>query len=202
MKPDRTILEQMYTTEEMSLAQIARRLNVSSSSIWKWLKSYNISRRRAPNPDLWNSRKDELIFLYTVHDLSQKQIAKYFETHAAFIYKVMKRLGIKAASKGRRQGDANHRYKDGTQSRFYRNIVIKNQCSKCATTEKLGIHHKNNDHYDNTIENLEVLCNSCHMSETKKAWWAAKKAGLPLPRSNGPVGWNRKSDKCNKQESL
>lgn len=69
--------------------------------------------------------------------------------------------------------------------------MVKKECAKCNSKEMLGIHHINDDHFDNRPENLQVLCNRCHISITKKKWWDAKKAGLPLPKSNAPLGWRK-----------
>lgn len=149
----------------------------------------NDKRKKAAKV-VWEKRRTEIEWLYLNQQWSQEKIADYFCVSLAAIQKVMKRLDIKPrprATAGKRNG----RYKDGSQSRLYRVMVEKDKCRKCGTTEDLGIHHKNDDHFDNRLENLEVLCNPCHMSETKRKWWAAKRAGLPTPKSNGPVGWKR-----------
>ncbi len=130
--------------------------------------------------------------LYNVQQFPQAKIAEYFSVTLAGIQKVMKRLGIKPRTRAN-VGKRNGNFRDGKSSRLYRTVITKDKCRKCDATDDLGIHHKNDDHYDNRLENLEVLCNSCHMSETKRKWWAAKKAGLKTPKSNGPVGWDRKS---------
>ena len=45
------------------------------------------------------------------------------------------------------------------------------QCECCKNTEWLGqpipleLHHKNEDHYDNSLENLEILCSNCHSTK-------------------------------------
>ena len=107
--------------------------------------------------------------------MSQAQIASYYESHPVMIFKVMKRLQIPRRSKGR-EGAEHHQFKDGKASVKYRKLIVKNECVKCKVTEKLCVHHKNDDHYDNRISNLEILCWSCHNSMNKKAWWAKKKA--------------------------
>jgi hypothetical protein len=140
----------------------------------------------------WEARKEELIYLYEVKDMSQMQIARYYKTHGKTIQNVMEMLGIPRRGRGRRKGATHYNFKHGKSSVLYRTVITKDKCRKCGTTENLGIHHKNDDHYDNRLENLEVLCNSCHMSETKRKWWAAKKAGLPTPKSNAPTGWEHK----------
>jgi len=147
-------------------------------------------KRKAEALNLWMGRKAEIEWLYSIQQFPQAKIAEYFSVTLAGIQKVMKRLEIKPRTKAN-IGKRNGRYKDGSQSRVYRTVITKDKCSKCQVTEDLGIHHKNDDHYDNRLENLEVLCNSCHMSETKRKWWSAKNAGMPTPKSNGPVGWTR-----------
>ena len=155
----------------------------------KWRQQSRNRRVRAEFLEKCEGKRAELEFLYFNMSMSQEQIADYFKTHLSAIQKMMKALAIKPFGKGRRKGKEHHQYKDGKSSVLYRTVITKDKCRLCEKTENLGIHHKNDDHYDNRLENLEVLCNSCHMSETKRKWWAAKKAGLPLPKSNGPVGW-------------
>jgi len=87
------------------------------------------------------------------------------------------------------RGENHGRWKGGLQRRPYRNLIEKKECARCSATERLGIHHKDGDHYNNVVENLEVLCASCHMREHKKAFWAAKREGRESPKGNGPVGW-------------
>jgi hypothetical protein len=174
--------------EGLSVRQIADRLGVSKSAISLRMKALGLKSRGKSTSAEWNSRKAEVEYLYHVRRLSQEQIAAYYGVTQAVIYKVMKRLCIQRRSKGRR-GPEHHHFKDGKSSVVYRRLVVKDQCRNCEATENLSVHHKNNDHYDNRLENLEVLCESCHISLAKKAWWAAKKAGLPTPKGNGPVGW-------------
>lgn len=41
---------------------------------------------------------------------------------------------------------------------------LKSACEHCGSTTKLGIHHKNRNWRDNSIDNLMTLCASCHTS--------------------------------------
>lgn len=36
------------------------------------------------------------------------------------------------------------------------------KCEICGYTENLELHHINGDHYDNRLENLQILCPNCH----------------------------------------
>ena len=36
-------------------------------------------------------------------------------------------------------------------------------CERCGSTEKLHVHHKDNDWRNDDISNLETLCASCHI---------------------------------------
>ena len=46
--------------------------------------------------------------------------------------------------------------------------IKENKCEKCGAVTWMGVplvlelHHKNGDHYDNDLENLEILCPNCH----------------------------------------
>lgn len=146
-------------------------------------------RRAKRAAKTWAGRKAEIEFLCHRQEWSQAKVAEYFGVSQTGIQKVMARLGITPRARAN-YGKRNGRYKDGSQSRLYRQLVDKERCACCGATDTLGIHHKNNDHYDNRLSNLEVLCNSCHLSKTKRLWWKAKKAGLSLPKSNGPIGWS------------
>ena len=88
-------------------------------------------------------------------------------------------------------GAGNGRYKDGSQARQYRNVINKEHCSKCGTKENLAIHHIDFDHYNNKIDNLEVLCCSCHASLHTTARWKRASGIEGIPVSNAPVNWDK-----------
>lgn len=91
------------------------------------------------------------------------------------------------------RGENNHRWKGGVSDpREYRKIAKKDLCARCGSRDRLAIHHKNDDHYDNDPDNLVVLCVSCHSSVHKQAYWDAVKAGVQPPKSNAPIGWGRR----------
>jgi len=45
---------------------------------------------------------------------------------------------------------------------------LKKICNKCSSRKEIVVHHKNKDRTNNSKENLEILCNSCHNSYHKK----------------------------------
>ena len=40
--------------------------------------------------------------------------------------------------------------------------IKKSKCEICGYTENLELHHINGNHYDNRLENLQILCPNCH----------------------------------------
>lgn len=48
---------------------------------------------------------------------------------------------------------------------IYRKFIKKKKCEKCGNNEKLMIHHKNHNRFDNSLNNLQVLCFRCHTLE-------------------------------------
>ena len=59
---------------------------------------------------------------------------------------------------------ASHKLKE----KLIRDGLKKQQCECCGISEWRGIklslelHHKNSNHYDNSLENLQILCPNCH----------------------------------------
>ena len=134
---------------------------------------------------LWGPRKAEIEWLTHDQQWAQARIGDYYGVTQTAIQQVMRRLGIKTRSRAN-HGKRNGRYKDGTQSTLYRQMIEKDKCSDCGARELLAVHHKNGDHCDNHLENLQVLCWSCHNRKTKKLHWdkiKASGASFPIPRT-------------------
>ena len=106
---------------------------------------------------------------------SQTDMAALYGVTLAGFQRALKRLGLPAKSRGR-PGAANGRFKDGTQSTAYRQMVEKRQCSRCPATDNLVVHHIDGVHTNNVPDNLEVLCSPCHTSHHKQEWWDARRA--------------------------
>jgi hypothetical protein len=57
----------------------------------------------------------------------------------------------------------------------------KDRCEGCGSDSRLGLHHKDQDRTNNSLENLQTLCPSCHTT-----WhWA-----------NGKEPWRRREPTC------
>ncbi len=131
--------------------------------------------RAAEAARVWEDRRAEILMDYTNGPFSQTDMAnRYGVTQQAF-QKALKRLGIAPKPRGR-GGAANGRFKDGTQSTAYRQMVQKRECNRCGSTEQLVVHHRDGVHTNNRPDNLEVLCSPCHTSHHKQEWWAARQA--------------------------
>lgn len=54
------------------------------------------------------------------------------------------------------------------KEKLIRDGLKENKCECCGINEWQGkkipleLHHKNNNHYDNSLENLQILCPNCH----------------------------------------
>lgn len=87
------------------------------------------------------------------------------------------------------RGEKHGIWKDGESRRPYRKLVKKERCITCGNQEKLCVHHKDFDHGNNLINNLEVLCVSCHMRLHKSLYWESIRQGLTPAKSNKRSGW-------------
>ena len=137
-------------------------------------QSANIARS-AEAAALWESRRAEIVRLYHQDGLSQASLAAHYGIAQAAMFKVLKRLGVKAKSRGRK-GAENGRYVHGMASTLYRKKIDKKACAECGSTRMLCVHHLNGDHLDNRKANLQVLCSPCHTSHHKKEYWAKRRA--------------------------
>ena len=99
------------------------------------------------------------------------------------------------------RGENHYLWKGGLTKRDYRKVIKKEQCVNCDSRQNLGIHHKDDDHYNNVPENLEVLCVSCHLSLHKTAYWSAIKNGDVLPKSTGQSHWKPEDTKKWREEN-
>ena len=133
-------------------------------------------RRSLAAAEIWETQRPEIVARYVNGPCSQKELAEFYGVSPAAIQKALKRMGIKTKGRGR-SGEANGRYKDGSQSTLYRKVVEKKNCNRCGATENLCVHHQDENRKNNIPANLEVLCMSCHSTHHKQNWWNSQKTG-------------------------
>lgn len=110
--------------------------------------------------------------LYVHQRWSQGAIGELLGVRAGTIGRWMQALGIPVRTQHEWHSGENHpRYKDGSAMSPYRAMVKREACTRCGSTTQLVIHHKDGDHYNNVLENLEVLCRACHCRLHKQEWW-------------------------------
>lgn len=51
---------------------------------------------------------------------------------------------------------------DALKKRLLKEGLKEDKCEICGDSECLELHHINGDHYDNRLENLQILCIKCH----------------------------------------
>lgn len=136
--------------------------------------------------------KPDLEKLYLDEQWTQYQISEKYQCSQVTVRNYMLKYGIPIRPKSKAQllrnqdpkkhvrgfaGETNKNYRHGlyTQERIYREMIEINNCNRCGSSDNLVVHHKNDDHYDNHPDNLEVLCRSCHMSYHKTKYWEEKR---------------------------
>jgi hypothetical protein len=60
-------------------------------------------------------------------------------------------------------GEKNPTWKGGIQ--VYRRFLKKEKCEICESVKQLVVHHKDRNRYNNSLNNLIILCRSCHAKE-------------------------------------
>lgn len=93
------VLRKEYVTDERSAHQIADRYNVTASTIYYWLRKYEIRRRNPKRQQRYTvlgpDEQDELRRLYVEERLSAREIAEKYECSMATVYNRMQEFGIK-----------------------------------------------------------------------------------------------------------
>lgn len=135
----------------------------------------NVARQKKA-AQIWEPRRAQIMALYVNGDMSQAEMAAMFEVSQQGFQRAISRMGIPSKGRGR-AGELNGRFIDGTQSTLYRQMVVKDRCNRCGATDQLVIHHKDHNHTNNVMGNLEVMCSPCHTSHHKAEWWRSQKDG-------------------------
>ena len=72
-------------------------------------------------------------------------------------------------------------WKDENQMKYW---AIRTFCSNCGGKENLQVHHNDGDKTHNDRDNLECLCNVCHLKFHNKEFVLAY---LPEPKKDVPI---------------
>ena len=152
---------------------VKRRIN---SAKYCSIKCYN-KNRIAWNKNL--TKEDPRVKKYAL----QLKDRKFSEKTKAKMSKTRKRLikegKIKVIEKGETKetnpalqkisdlmkGELNSQWKGGTSSNFYHRIARENliqKCCLCNSNKFLCIHHKDKNRSNNDLNNLMMVCKSCH----------------------------------------
>ena len=127
--------------------------------------------------------KKELILSWIEEERPKRWMAQQLNCKQETLNSYLKKMGIEykgqQSKKGQVKGTS---YKTAeyyisnnkviTSSRLrdklIRDGIKKSCCELCGLSEWMGhllpleLHHKNGDHYDNELSNLEILCPNCH----------------------------------------
>jgi hypothetical protein len=136
-------------------------------------------------------RKDEIL-AWINEELTLTEISTRLHCKIDTLKRYLKTMNIEykgqQARKGQHKGP--NVYKDSSyytykgapsiasavlREKLIRDGIKEAKCEKCGNTHWLGVpltlelHHKNGDHFDNELSNLEILCPNCHSVETTSA---------------------------------
>ena len=142
--------------------------------------------------------KNDLILEWIVEELPKREIAKRLgckqETLNAYLLKMGITYAGQQAKKGQQKGS--NVYKDSSnylgqnalpitshklKLKLIRDGLKEEKCECCGNTHWLGIklplelHHKDGNHYNNELSNLEILCPNCHAISGDNAGAASNK---------------------------
>lgn len=68
-------------------------------------------------------------------------------------------------------------------NKYLRQRYLKTHCEKCESTKKLQIHHLDENWRNNSPENLQTLCQSCHMKLHWRLWKSRRNTKHFVPKS-------------------
>lgn len=142
--------------------------------------------------------KKDLILEWIIEELPKREIARRLgckqETLNAYLVKMGITYAGQQAKKGQQKGS--NIYKDSSnylgqnalpitshklKIKLIRDGLKEEKCERCGNTHWLGIklplelHHKDGNHYNNELSNLEILCPNCHAISGDNAGAASNK---------------------------
>lgn len=137
--------------EGKSKKDICKELNLGSRFIDTLMKRSKFS---------WRSQKESMRTIATIKKLREAQLGRkcpwlYGENNPVHRPDVKEKI-----SKGN--------FKTGIS--IYRKSVNLSKCTICHSENKIQVHHKDHNRHNNNLENLMVLCASCHAKQHSEKW--------------------------------
>lgn len=112
-------------------------------------------------------------YLYEKKSISE--IARLFDIHRDTLVRYLNLLNIEYHGEKYSSRDINDYLSNkikitasSLRKKLIENNLKEEKCECCGLTEWMGykipleLHHKNGNHNDNTLDNLEILCSNCH----------------------------------------
>jgi hypothetical protein len=128
--------------------------------------------------------KKPLIQAWITEELPKSEIAKRLRCKQETLNAYLKKLDIRYTGQQNKKGQQKgaNVYRDSSnylckgsripsarlRAKLIRDGLKEDKCEKCGNTHWLGkklpleLHHKDGDHYNNELTNLEILCPNCH----------------------------------------
>ena len=179
MKISEDVLKKLYIKDELSLDAISISTGINRSTIYWYLKKFNIPMRNISNARKISFSSGRSIITEKFLNSVRKNV-------------IIARKGITDISRKKQSVSIKKRYdnglvpwnfKEGSQNELNRRVrrprwmqlskLIRerdnNICRICNKTKSImQVHHVDGDEDNNSYDNLITVCASCHMKETWK----------------------------------
>jgi hypothetical protein len=155
------IIERLYYVENKSQRQIAKILGLNQTRIKRLMNKYGIQARSLSD----SQKNNDLNPWKNKTDSHKKNISKKLMGNKNCLGRIVSQETRDKISKAQTiTGES----KNGKEYRKLAKENLKQICVKCKITYGLCVHHKDGDHFNNTLSNLEMRCRSCHMKWHRK----------------------------------
>lgn len=154
-------LYDLYWNQKKSQRIIAKELGWNQDKVKKTMKKLGIPARTLSQAQKINDKNP----FKTMTEDRKKKISKALMGNK-------NALGHIVSEETREKMSASQRITGiGKHEKEYRRLAftnLKQECVKCKTIYTLCVHHKDGDHFNNELSNLEMRCRSCHMKWHRK----------------------------------